>query len=165
MTSRKRSLRPRRCGRGILENTTPGVVSARWGKRGAGIQDFARFARKQSIDDPTLWQVIADADTGLIDADLGGGVIKQRIARAGQGKRSGYRTIVLYRTAERALFVYGFAKNEQDNIEDTDLKDYRQLAHEVLNWKEVQVANVLATGAWIEIAAPMEKDDDQEIQK
>ena len=89
-------------------------------------------------------------------------MIKQRIARAGQGKRSGYRTIVLYRTAERALFVYGFAKNEQDNIEDTDLKDYRQLAHEVLNWKQGQVAKVLATGAWIEITAPMEKDDDQE---
>jgi hypothetical protein len=126
---------------------------------------FARFARKQSIDDATLRRAIENADRGLVDADLGAGVIKQRAARVGQGKRSGYRTIVLYRTAERALFVYGFAKNEQDNIEDVDLKDYRQLADEVLNWKEMQVANVLTTGAWIEIAAPMEKDDDQEIQK
>ena len=126
---------------------------------------FARFARKQSIDDATLWRAIENADRGLVDADLGGGVIKQRAARVGQGKRSGYRTIVLYRTAERALFVYGFAKNEQDNIEDADLKDYRQLTHEVLNWKQGQVAKVLATGAWIEITAPMEKDDDQEVQK
>ena len=46
-----------------------------------------------------------------------------------------------------------------------NLKDYRQLAHEVLNWKQGQVAKVLATGAWIEITAPMEKDDDQEIEK
>ena len=126
---------------------------------------FARFARKQSIDDTTLWQAVANADSGLIDADLGGGVIKQRIGRAGQGKRSGYRIIVLYRAAERALFVYGFAKNEQDNIEDADLRNYRQLADEVLNWDETQVAKVLATSAWMEITAPKEKDDDQEIQK
>lgn len=91
---------------------------------------FLPASRKQSIDDATLWRAIANADRGLVDADLGGGVIKQRAARVGRGKRSGYRTIVLYRTAERALFVYGFAKNEQDNIEDADLKDYRQLADE-----------------------------------
>ena len=119
---------------------------------------FARFTRKQGIGDTALWQAIVDAEAGLIDADLGGGVIKQRIARAGQGKRSGYRTIVLYRTAEWALFVYGFAKNEQDNIEDADLKDYRRLAAEILSWKEAQVARVLATGAWIEIAAAEENE-------
>jgi hypothetical protein len=126
---------------------------------------FARFARKQSIEDTTLWEAIANADAGLIDADLGGGVVKLRIARIDQGKRSGYRTIVLYRTAELALFVYGFAKSERDNIEQADLKNYRQLAAEIFNWTETQVAKVLATGAWIEITAPTERDDDQDIQK
>ena len=55
-------------------------------------------------------------EAGKIDADCGG-VIKQRIARSGQGKSGGYRTVILYRKGDKALFVYGFPKNERENIE------------------------------------------------
>ncbi|MBI3420076.1 MAG: type II toxin-antitoxin system RelE/ParE family toxin [Proteobacteria bacterium] len=126
-------------------------------------KSFAHFARKQSIGDATLWQAVMDADAGLIDADLGGGVIKQRVARAGQGKRSGFRTIILYRARERALFVYGFAKNEEDNIGHVDLKNYRHMASTVLTWHEIQVDRVLANGEWIEITVSKEDKDAQEI--
>lgn len=51
-----------------------------------------------------------------MDADLGGGVIKQRVARPGEGRSGGYRTLILYRQAHRAFFVYGFAKSQQANI-------------------------------------------------
>ncbi|EDT5580287.1 type II toxin-antitoxin system RelE/ParE family toxin [Salmonella enterica subsp. enterica serovar Kokomlemle] len=61
---------------------------------------FERFARKQCITDRALHDAIERAEKGLIDADLGGGVIKQRVARQGQGKSGGYRTIVLYKTAD-----------------------------------------------------------------
>lgn len=61
-----------------------------------------------------------DANRGLIDADLGSGLIKQRIARPGASKSGGFRTIVLFRSRERAFFVHGFAKNEKDNIGDDE---------------------------------------------
>lgn len=71
---------------------------------------FERFARKQGITNRTMLDAIDRAERGRIDADLGGGVIKQRLARPGQGKSGGFRTIVLYRTSERAFFVYGFPR-------------------------------------------------------
>ena len=71
---------------------------------------FARFARKSGLSDAGLLKAVRDAERGLVDADLGGGVIKQRIARPGGGKSGGFRTIVLFRSGARAFFVHGFAK-------------------------------------------------------
>jgi len=89
---------------------------------------FKKFARKQGISDDQLLEVVKRAEVGLIDADLGDGIIKQRVERQGQGKRSGYRTIMLYRSQERAFFVYGFAKNEQENINLEELAVIREMA-------------------------------------
>lgn len=80
---------------------------------------FARFADHEGIEDADLCEAIRGAEQGLIDADLGGGVIKQRIARKGQGKSGGFRSIVVFRMGERAFFVYGFAKSDRDNIDET----------------------------------------------
>lgn len=71
---------------------------------------FERFARKQKIADLALFDAVRRAENGQIDADLGGGVIKQRVSRPGQGKSGGYRTTILYRQKQRAFFVFGFAK-------------------------------------------------------
>ena len=79
---------------------------------------FERFARKEKISADVLWDAIERAEKGLVDADLGGGVIKQRIARPGGSKSKGYRSIVLFRKGERAFFVYGFAKSDLGNIRD-----------------------------------------------
>lgn len=88
-------------------------------------RDFSRFARKEKIDDAALCEAIARAERGLVDAALGGGLIKQRVPRQGQGRSGGFRTIVAYSEAERAFFVYGFAKNERDNIDDDELAAIR----------------------------------------
>jgi hypothetical protein len=82
---------------------------------------FVRFAGRERIADATLCEAVRRADRGLIDADLGGGVIKQRIARPGQGRSGGYRSIVLFRRGERAFFAYGFAKNDRANIRHDEL--------------------------------------------
>jgi len=82
---------------------------------------FIRFARKAGLGDPTLCEAIANAERGLIDADLGGGVIKQRIARPGKGKSGSFRAMILYKRATRAVFVYGFAKKERANITQDEL--------------------------------------------
>ena len=88
---------------------------------------FARIARKEALGDKALAGAIADIERGLIDADLGGGLIKQRIARRGEGKRGGFRTLIACQLGKRAIFLFAFAKGDQANIspEDTrDLKDF-----------------------------------------
>ena len=82
---------------------------------------FARFARRQGVADRSLVEAVARAGRGLVDADLGGGIIKQRVARAGQGRSGGHRMLIAYRVGDRAVFLYGFAKNERDNIEPNEL--------------------------------------------
>lgn len=71
---------------------------------------FARFAKRERISDEALCEAIERAEQGLIDADLGGGLIKQRVARLGGGKSGGYRTIVAYRAKNVAIFLSAFAK-------------------------------------------------------
>jgi len=79
---------------------------------------FARFSRRVRIGDQALCEAIQRAESGLIDADLGGNVIKQRVARPGQGRSGGHRVLIAYRRGYRSIFIYGFAKNELDNIGD-----------------------------------------------
>jgi hypothetical protein len=114
-------------------------------------KSFSRFARKARLEDSALRQAVANIERGLIDADLGGGVIKQRIARAGGGKSGGFRTIVLFRTQTRAFFVYGFAKSGQDNIRDDELAAFRMLAAELLNYDYATIAKILAAGHLTEV--------------
>lgn len=89
---------------------------------------LVRFARREHILDQDLSEAIERAERGIIDADLGGGLIKQRVARKGEGRSGGYRMMVAYRTKERAVFLYGFAKNERDNIDPNELLTLREIA-------------------------------------
>ncbi len=91
------------------------------------------------------------AESGLVDADLGGGVIKQRVARAGQGKSGGYRTLILFRQGNRAIFAFGFAKSAQANISKADLALLRDAATEALEWNDEELDRLVASGALVEI--------------
>lgn len=104
---------------------------------------FSKFAKKESITDVQLLEVIREVEAGLIDADLGGGVIKQRIARPNEGKSGGYRSIILYRNGERAFFVFGFAKNVQANIDASDKRELKALAKIMLPASETVLAAML----------------------
>ena len=119
---------------------------------------FERFARKQDISDKAIVQAMERAEQGLIDADLGGGVIKKRVARPGQGKSGGFRTVVLYRTAERAFFVYGFAKSDRDNIGKDEEAQFRKAAGYVLGLSDEQLAVLIGKGQFSEV-----HDHDEEI--
>ena len=112
---------------------------------------FARFAAKESIADSVLRDAVRRAEAGLIDADLGGGVIKQRLARQGQGKSGGFRSIVLFRSGTTAFFVYGFAKNDRDNIDRQELKAFRLLATEMLTMDGKVLTAALKNGTIMEI--------------
>lgn len=93
---------------------------------------LGRFAKRERVTDTSLREAIDRAERGIIDADLGGGLIKQRVARPGQGRSGGYRMIVVYRTTDRAIFLYGFAKNERENIAPDELDDLRLIAADFL---------------------------------
>ena len=112
---------------------------------------FARFADREEMEDAALRDAVRRAGRGLIDADLGGGVIKQRIARRGQGRSGGFRAIVLFRRGERAFFVYGFAKNDHENLRRDELKAFRMLAGEMLELDEAGLGAALANGTIIEV--------------
>jgi len=112
---------------------------------------FERFARKQRIADQALLDAVSRAEKGLIDADLGGGVIKQRVARAGQGKSGGFRTIVLYRAAGRAFFVYGFAKSDRASIDEHEQAQFRKAAAHVLELADAQLAELIGKGRFSEV--------------
>lgn len=112
---------------------------------------FARFAHKQRIPDSSLRNAIARAESGQIDADLGAGVIKQRVARKGQGKSGGFRTIILYRAAGRAFFVYGFSKSDRENIDDHEVTQFKKAASHILGLTDEQLAELIDRGQFSEV--------------
>jgi hypothetical protein len=122
---------------------------------------FARFARKEGITDETLCEVVQAADSGKIDADLGGGVIKQRIARPNEGKSGGYRSILLFRKAHRAIFVFGFPKSDQDNISKDEEKAFKKIADIMLNLPDGEIAKQVQANHLIEVKC----HDNQKLPK
>ena len=93
-----------------------------------------------------------------MDADLGGGAIKQRIARPGEGKSKGYRSIVLFLKVEKAFFVFGFPKSELGNIRDDEEEHFKKMAKRVLALTNTQLHELIANGQTEEV-----RNDDQEI--
>ncbi len=112
---------------------------------------FQRFARRERITDAALLDALERAERGRIDADLGGGVIKQRIARPGQGKSGGYRIIIVYRRGHRAVLMYGFAKRERDNIRADEEKEFKEAAKHLLALSEEQLAELVKRGDFVEV--------------
>lgn len=94
------------------------------------------------------------AEQGLVSADLGGGVIKQRIARRGEGKSGGSRAIILFRRGTRAVFVYGFEKKDRANIRAEELEAFRELANIVLSYTDADLAKVVEQGALEIVSEP-----------
>ena len=119
---------------------------------------FVRFARKEGIADDELCEAVARAERGLIDADLGGGVIKQRLARPGQGKSGGFRSLILFQIRHRAIFAYGFAKSERDNIDGDELKTFRDLAAALLEYNDEQIRLALDSNVLREVICHGQQD-------
>ncbi|MGB6690237.1 MAG: type II toxin-antitoxin system RelE/ParE family toxin [Terracidiphilus sp.] len=114
-------------------------------------KSFSRLARRSRLSDDELCRSVRDAERGLIAADLGGGVIKQRVARRGAGKSGGFRVLILFRARELAFFVHGFAKNDVENIGPEELVALRRLAAEMLSYRESELLPALASGTIIEV--------------
>jgi hypothetical protein len=112
---------------------------------------FQRWAIKAGVTDGALIGAMAQMERGLIDADLGGNLFKQRVALPGRGKSGSTRTIIATRFAGVLLFLYGFEKSERDNISAEELLLYQRFARELLGLTEVQIATALAGQVLIEV--------------
>ncbi len=121
---------------------------------------FRRFARREGLSDEVLCGAIARANCGQVDANLGAGIIKQRIARPGQGRSGGYRGLIVFRHLDRAIFVFGFAKNQTDNIEPGELEDLKSVAALLLGYSQHELDEAVDNEELWEIAC-----DDEEIQE
>jgi len=120
---------------------------------------FARFARQEGILDDTLAKAIRDAESGLIAAELGSGLIKLRVARPGRGKSGGYRTLIAYSRGRRAVFLLGFAKNERENIDPKQLADLKNAATDILSQTDTALDRQIEEGRLQEVDYDHEKDE------
>jgi len=120
---------------------------------------FSRFARRERIADAQLRDAVGRAERGLVDADLGGGVIKQRVARAGQGRSGGYRVLIAYRRTVRSVFLFGFAKSARGNIDDDELATAQEIARLWLDADGQALARALAAGIIWEVGNGIDQAD------
>ena len=121
---------------------------------------FRKFATKERISDAALCEAVGRAEMGLIDADLGGGLLKQRVARPGAGRSGGFRTILIFRSGVRVVFVFGFAKSDRANLTAQEEAVYKTAAKLVLAFSEDQLDAEVASGRMTEV-----KCDGQDLQE
>jgi hypothetical protein len=112
---------------------------------------FSKWAVRESLDDESLRTAVDEMERGLIDADLGGHVVKKRVALAGRGKRGGARTLIAYQVGDKAFFVYGFAKNARANIKPQELEGLKAYAAILLSYSDNDLGKAVKTGALFEV--------------
>lgn len=120
-------------------------------KRVFRTKTFTRWMRKTGLTDAALCAAVYEMSEGLIDADLGGSVLKKRISLPGQGKRGGARTLVATKMADRCFYLYGFSKNERVNISQDELRVLQEIAKDLLGFDERQLATALSSSEIVEI--------------
>ena len=120
---------------------------------------FARFAKKANITDADLWKAARLANQGVIDANLGGGVIKQRIARTWEGKSGVSRSIILFKKNDRAVYVHGFEKKDVANIKPDELEAFRKYAEVYLAYSKAKMAQLIDDGALFQVKKPEGEDN------
>jgi len=119
---------------------------------------FVRFARKAGLRDAQLAAAAALVVSGRFDADLGGGVYKQRVARAGGGKSGGFRTLLAFRAGQSCFFVYGFAKNARANITAKELEALQAYAALLLNYGADELEAAVKHGELVKIETHADQD-------
>jgi hypothetical protein len=120
-------------------------------KRVFKTRHFHRWMRKTELTDAALCQAVKEMAAGLIDADLGRGVVKKRVGLAGRGKRGGARTLLATNRDDRWFFVFGFEKNDRANISDEELEALQDLAADLLARTVRQLMDAIADSTLQEI--------------
>ena len=127
----------------MTEEAVTRIYANRW---------FAKFAAREAIDASILVGAVRRAEAGLIDAELGSGLIKQRIAREGAGRSGGYRTLIFFRHGDRAVFAFAFAKNAKANLDAVELHAFRRVAKIVLGLTNAQIDAEVVAGRLFKVS-------------
>ena len=109
-------------------------------------QNFSKWAKKSQVTDEALTNTLTEIEKGRIDADLGSGLIKQRVATKGRGKSGSVRTLIAIKVHNRAFFVYGFEKSDRGNIGARELHGYRMAAKDLLNMTAQEISQLVKAG-------------------
>ena len=117
---------------------------------------FSRWFRKIGLSDVALCQVVKEMEQGLIDANLGRGVVKKRLALPGRGKRGGARTLVATNKDDRWFFLFGCEKNERANITTEELEGLREITRQLLGMTSEQLDEAVRDGSLQEICNDQE---------
>jgi hypothetical protein len=112
---------------------------------------FHRWAADEKLSDEALRKAVEEISNGLVEANLGGSVYKKRVASQGRGKSGGVRTLIAFRVEDKAFFMYGFAKNQRDNIKDNELKALKTMASELLGYSNKVLAEMIKQGKLVEV--------------
>jgi hypothetical protein len=115
------------------------------------IRFFARHARKAAIDDAALLEVVDRVSRGLADAAIGKFLIKQRIARQGEGRSTGLRAVLFFRQGDKAVFLHLFAKSRKADLTEAEESGYRDFAKQIAQLSDGLVARLVEDGEWIEV--------------
>jgi len=113
--------------------------------------DFVTWAKDEGVNDKALLDAVKEIEAGLIDANLGGNVLKKRVAREGQGKSGGFRTLLAFKSQDKSFFMFGFAKNERENISVKEKAVLKAMAKELFAYDDEQLTQALKAKALYEI--------------
>jgi len=112
---------------------------------------FSRFADKEGITDSKLKEMVNQLEAKQVEADLGGGVYKVRVARTGEGKSGGYRVIVFFKKGNRTFYAYGYPKAVMGNVSEKQLKEFKITAKVIFGYSEKDLNDRVKKGLFIEI--------------
>ena len=116
---------------------------------------IAKWAKKNRISDDQLIVAIDDLENNLSSSNLGSGLFKVRVASQGGGKSGGFRTLIVYKEEDRAVVVYGFAKNEQDNLSKSELLGFKTLSKDILNQSQEDLEMAIDKGVFIPLGGKL----------
>jgi len=122
---------------------------------------FGRAARKNGLTDQALCAAVAEIEAGLIDARLGGSLLKKRIAKGSRGKSGGFRIIVAYRQHDRLVFLYVFGKNERDNITEQERLAFSEIGDEYMRLTAEKLNELVVKGTLIEVVCDDDENKDE----
>ena len=96
------------------------------------IKWFKKWSKKANLTNQDLLEALKNLEDGLSTTDIGSHLFKVRVKREHSGKSSGFRTIIVYQENDKAIFLYGFGKNEKQNIDKTELQYFKKLGNDLL---------------------------------
>ena len=120
-------------------------------KRILKTRTFCRWLRKTLLTDTVLLKAIDEMERGLVDADLGGNVYKKRVALPGRGKRGSTRTLIATNRENRWIFMFGFEKNDRENITQAELAYLQKAAQVFLGYSDAELLLAISREDFLEV--------------